>query len=71
MVRAFSAFLKRHGSKKKRLEEAEKRQVQGVEEEAPRCKRSASCQNCRMVHAVCSSLKVAFKHERPVEQVEK
>ena len=39
MVRAFSAFLKRHGSKQKRLEEAEKRQVEGVDEEAtlPRC----------------------------------
>ena len=39
MVRAFSAFLERHGSKKKRLEEAEKRQVEGVDEEAtlPRC----------------------------------
>ena len=34
MVRAFSAFLIRHGSAKKRPEEAAKRHVQGVEEEA-------------------------------------
>ena len=38
MVLAFSAFLKRHVTAKKRADEAEKKPLEGVEEEAAMCR---------------------------------